>query len=85
MKLEDDQINSDVRNGLGDFTNGVLFRDSKVFITLNLPDGQKYSIEGEWRHMSDSIKLSERIKMLQHAIYERYSGYGANIPGNWAR
>ncbi|CAI0885938.1 Uncharacterised protein [Serratia fonticola] len=41
MKLEDDQINSDVRNGLGDFTNGVLFRDSKVLITLNHPGWSK--------------------------------------------
>ncbi|HAV2406288.1 TPA: hypothetical protein NV992_004585 [Escherichia coli] len=32
-------------------------------ITLNLPDGQKTTIEGEWRHMSDANRLSERITM----------------------
>ncbi|HFS7843811.1 TPA: hypothetical protein ACH1RC_005471, partial [Klebsiella pneumoniae] len=38
--------------------------DTKVLITLNLPDGQKTTIEGEWRHMSDANRLSERITML---------------------
>ncbi|MCH4788984.1 hypothetical protein ML344_24835, partial [Escherichia coli] len=28
----------------------MIIRDTKVLITLNLPDGQKTTIEGEWRH-----------------------------------
>ncbi len=35
--------------------------------------------------MSDADTLSDRIKMLQHAIYEQYQGYSADIPANWAR
>ncbi|MFX0750427.1 hypothetical protein ABEL08_24695, partial [Escherichia coli] len=27
----------------------MIIRDTKVLITLNLPDGQKTTIEGEWR------------------------------------
>ncbi|AVJ89011.1 hypothetical protein J051_5252 [Klebsiella pneumoniae 440_1540] len=54
-------------------------------ITLNLPDGQKTTIEGEWRHMSDANRLSERITMLQHAIYEQYEEYRADIPVSWSR
>jgi hypothetical protein len=46
----------------------VIIRDTKVLITLNLPDGWKPTFEGEWRDMSDADKLSARIKMLQHAI-----------------
>ncbi|WP_462182864.1 hypothetical protein [Klebsiella variicola] len=62
-----------------------LIRDTKVLITLNLPDGQKTTIEGEWRHMSDANRLSERITMLQHAIYEQYEEYRADIPVSWSR
>lgn len=69
MKLETIQIDNTVRSGLNSFTDGVIIRDTKVLITLNLPDGQKTTIEGEWRHMSDANRLSERITMLQHAIY----------------
>ncbi|MHB0169721.1 hypothetical protein ACYBIC_26320, partial [Klebsiella pneumoniae] len=46
MKLQDIQIDNTVRSGLNSFTDGVIIRDTKVFITLNLPDGQKTSIEG---------------------------------------
>ncbi|MCV5224793.1 hypothetical protein OFC57_38405, partial [Escherichia coli] len=56
----------------------MIIRDTKVLITLNLPDGQKTTIEGEWRHMSDANRLSERITMLQHAIYEQYEEYRAD-------
>ena len=80
MKLEYIQINNTVRSGLNPFTDGVIIRDTKVLITLNLPDGQKPTIEGEWRHMSDANRLSERITMLQHAIYEQYEEYRADIP-----
>ena len=52
MKLETIQIDNTVRSGLNSFTDGVIIRDTKVLITLNLPDGQKTTIEGEWRHMS---------------------------------
>ncbi|MEX4770553.1 hypothetical protein P0147_27875 [Klebsiella pneumoniae] len=51
----------------------------------HLPDGQKTTIEGEWRHMSDANRLSERITMLQHAIYEQYEEYRADIPVSWSR
>ena len=85
MKLETIQIDNTVRSGLNSFTDGVIIRDTKVLITLNLPDGWKPTIEGEWRHMSDADTLSDRIKMLQHAIYERYQGYSADIPASWAR
>ncbi|MCV5696083.1 hypothetical protein OFN29_27755, partial [Escherichia coli] len=54
MKLETIQIDNTVRSGLNSFTDGVIIRDTKVLITLNLPDGQKTTIEGEWRHMSDA-------------------------------
>jgi hypothetical protein len=64
MKLQDIQIDTTVRSGLNSFTGGVIIRDTKVLITLNLPDGQKTTIEGEWRHMSDANRLSERITML---------------------
>lgn len=59
MKLETIHIDNTVRSGLNSFTDGVIFRDTKVLITLNLPDGQKTTIEGEWRHMSDANRLSE--------------------------
>ncbi|HHL0119825.1 TPA: hypothetical protein ACQZLP_005100 [Klebsiella variicola subsp. variicola] len=85
MKLEAIHIDNTVRRGLKSFTDGVIIRDTKVFITLNLPDAWKPTIEGEWRHMSDADTLSARIKMLQHAIYERYEGYSADIPASWAR
>ncbi|MGS3270478.1 hypothetical protein ACB377_32305 [Klebsiella michiganensis] len=85
MKLETIQIDNTVRSGLNSFTDGVIIRDTKVLITLNLPDGQKTTIEGEWRHMSDANRLSERITMLQHAIYEQYEEYRADIPASWAR
>ena len=85
MKLEALQIDKTVRCGLTSFTDGVIICDTKVLITLNLPDGWKPTIEGEWRHMSDANTLSARIKMLQHAIYERYKGYSADIPASWAR
>ncbi|MEH5227183.1 hypothetical protein PO498_28620, partial [Klebsiella variicola] len=49
-----------LQSGLNSFTDGVIIRDTKVLITLNLPDGQKTTIEGEWRHMSDANRLSER-------------------------
>ncbi|WP_159126405.1 hypothetical protein [Klebsiella pneumoniae] len=78
-------IANTVRSGLHSFTDGVIFRDTKVLITLNLPDGQKTTIEGEWRHMSDANRLSERITMLQHAIYEQYEEYRADIPVSWSR
>ena len=58
MKLETIQIDNTVRSGLNSFTDGVIIRDTKVLITLNLPDGQKTTIEGEWRHMSDANRLS---------------------------
>lgn len=41
MKLETIQIDNTVRSGLNSFTDGVIIRDTKVLITLNLPDGQK--------------------------------------------
>lgn len=85
LKLRDIQIDNTVRGGLNSFTDGVIIRDTKVLITLNLPDGWKPTFEGEWRDMSDADKLSARIKMLQHAIYERYKGYSADIPASWAR
>ncbi|ABR80600.1 hypothetical protein KPN_pKPN5p08220 (plasmid) [Klebsiella pneumoniae subsp. pneumoniae MGH 78578] len=85
MKLETIHIDNTVRSGLNSFTDGVIFRDTKVLITLNLPDGQKTTIEGEWRHMSDANRLSERITMLQHAIYEQYEEYRADIPVSWSR
>lgn len=59
MKLETIHIDNTVRSGLNSFTDGVIFRDTKVLITLNLPDGQKTTIEGEWRHMSDANRLSD--------------------------
>lgn len=46
MKLEYIQINNTVRSGLNPFTDGVIIRDTKVLITLNLPDGWKPTIEG---------------------------------------
>ncbi|HGE5047241.1 TPA: hypothetical protein ACGG7H_003825 [Klebsiella pneumoniae] len=85
MKLEAIQIDKTVRSSLTSFTDGGIIRDTKVLITLNLPDGWKPTFEGEWRDMSDADKLSARIKMLQHAIYERYKGYSADIPASWAR
>ena len=85
LKLQDIQIDNTVRGGLNSFTDGVIIRDTKVLITLNLPDGQKTTIEGEWRHMSDANRLSERITMLQHAIYEQYEEYRADIPVSWSR
>lgn len=85
MKLETIHIDNTVRSGLNSFTDGVIIRDTKVLITLNLPDGQKTTIEGEWRHMSDANRLSERITMLQHAIYEQYEEYRADIPVSWTR
>ena len=85
MKLETIQIDNTVRSGPNSFTDGVIIRDTKVLITLNLPDGQKTTIEGEWRHMSDANRLSERITMLQHAIYEQYEEYRADIPVSWPR
>lgn len=85
MKLETIQIDNTVRSGLNSFTDGVIIRDTKVLITLNLPDGQKTTIEGEWRYMSDANRLSERITMLQHAIYELYEEYRADIPVSWSR
>ena len=51
MKLETIQIDNTVRSGLNYFTDGVIIRDTKVLITLNLPDGQNTTIEGEWRLM----------------------------------
>ena len=85
MKLQDIQIDNTVRSGLNSFTGGVIIRYTKVLITLNLPDGKKTTIEGEWRHMSDANRLSERITMLQHAIYEQYEEYRADIPVSWSR
>ena len=85
LKIQDIQIDNTVRGGLNSFTDGVIIRDTKVLITLNLPDGQKTTIEGEWRHMSDANRLSERITMLQHAIYEQYEEYRADIPVSWSR
>ena len=85
MKLETIQIDNTVRSGLNSFTDGVIIRDTKVLITLNLPDGWKPTFEGEWRDMSDADKLSARIKMLQHAIYEQYEEYRADIPVSWSR
>ena len=85
LKLEPIHIDNTVRSGLNSFTGGVIIRDTKVLITLNLPDGQKTTIEGEWRHMSDANRLSERITMLQHAIYEQYEEYRADIPVSWSR
>lgn len=85
MKLEKSKVKQLVNGGLGVFTDGAVFRGGKVYITLNLPDGNKTSIQGEWLHMSDSIRLTERIKMLQHAIYEQYPEYNDNIPCSWAK
>ena len=36
MKLETIQIDNTVRSGLNSFTDGVIIRDTKVLITLNL-------------------------------------------------
>ncbi len=44
MKLETIHIDNTVRSGLNSFTDGVIFRDTKVLITLNLPDGQKTAL-----------------------------------------
>ncbi|MCS5992133.1 hypothetical protein LNP02_28775 [Klebsiella variicola subsp. variicola] len=85
MKLESIQIDNSVRSGLKSFTDGRIIRDTKVLLTLNLQDGQKTTIEGEWRHMSDVNRLPERITMLQHAIYEQYQEYREEIPVCWAR
>ncbi|HHQ4761868.1 TPA: hypothetical protein ACSP8C_002243 [Aeromonas veronii] len=85
MKLEERDIDLLVRNELGALTNGVTFNYSSVYISLNHPDGYKNSIEGEWRHMSDSETLMARIKMLQHAIYEQYPEYVCDLPRKWAR
>ncbi|HCI5985165.1 TPA: hypothetical protein NPN85_004138 [Klebsiella quasipneumoniae subsp. quasipneumoniae] len=85
MKLEAIQIDNTVRSGLNSFTDGVIIRGTRVWITLNLPDGQKTTIEAERRHMSDANRLSERITMLQHAIYEQYQEYRADIPVSWSR
>ncbi|MCG6523151.1 hypothetical protein K6U39_22915 [Vibrio parahaemolyticus] len=85
MKLETIQIDNTVRSGLNSFTDGVIIRDTKVLITLNLPDGQKTTIEGEWRHMSDANRLSERITIPPPAIYEQYEEYRADIPVSWSR
>ncbi|OZJ61401.1 hypothetical protein [Klebsiella pneumoniae] len=65
-------------------TKGCLIANFAT-VPLNLPDGQKTTIEGEWRHMSDANRLSERITMLQHAIYEQYEEYRADIPVSWSR
>ena len=46
MKLETIQIDNTVRSGLNSFTDGVIIRDTKVLITLNLPDGQKPLLRG---------------------------------------
>jgi hypothetical protein len=54
-------------------------------ITLNLPDGDKKTIWGEWRHMSKVGRLTDRVTMLQHAIYEQYPEYRNSIPQEWAR
>ncbi|MBP2199265.1 hypothetical protein [Pantoea cypripedii] len=85
MKLNENEIQQLVSDSLSVFTNGVIFRDSKVYITLNFPDGEKESIEGEWRHMSDSRTLFERVKMLQNIIYEEFSDFHFCIPREWAR
>ncbi|GJL43032.1 TPA: hypothetical protein ACY3K3_002548 [Enterobacter cloacae] len=85
MRLEAFQINNIVRDDLGIFTDGVIIRDNHVLITLNLLDGQKTAIEGEWRHISDADRLLDRIEMLQYAIYEQYQEYRAIIPARWAR
>lgn len=85
MKLDESQINNVVNEGLGAFTSGAIFCDGKVYITLNLPDADKKSIEGERRHMSDSRTLSERVRMLQNAIYEEFPDFHFCIPREWSR
>jgi hypothetical protein len=85
MKLAENQIMRLVSDSLGVFTNGVHFRDSGIYISLNLPDGTKTSIQGEWSHMSDLYTLSERVIMLQHVIYEEFPDYHICIPREWER
>lgn len=85
MVLTENQIKQVVIDGLGVFTNGVIFHNSGVDISLVLPDGTKVLMQGEWRHMSDTWRLAERVKMLQHSIYEEFPDYHYCIPRNWAR
>ena len=85
MKLKENQIEKRVIDSLGAFTNGVIFRDSKVIITLNLPDGDQKTIEGKWFDMADSHTLSERLKMLQNSIYDDFPDFHFCIPREWAR
>lgn len=85
MRLEENQVKQCVSDGLGAFTNGVIFRNSNVIITLNLPDGEEKTIEGKWLHMADSRTLSERLKMLQNAIYDEFTDFHFCIPREWAR
>jgi hypothetical protein len=85
MRLSETSINQLVVAELGQFTiNGAKFSFKGVAITLNLPDGARKSIWGEWRHMSNPKLLAERLLMLQHAIYEEYPEY-SGIPSVWAR
>ncbi|PYD36609.1 hypothetical protein CT690_23995 [Serratia plymuthica] len=84
MKLSETSINQLVVTELGQFTDGARFSSKGVAITLNLPDGARKRIWGEWRHMSNPKRLAERLLMLQHAIYEEYPEY-SGIPSVWAR
>ena len=85
MTREERQLHQLVKYRLGVFTNGARFSDNQMGITLNLPDGDKKTIWGEWRHMSKVGRLTDRVTMLQHAIYEEYPEYRNRIPQEWAR
>lgn len=85
MTHEENQLHQLVKSLLGVFTNGARFSGSHMEITLNLPDGGKAAIQGEWRHMSKVGRLTDRVTMLQHAIYEEYPEYRDRIPQEWAR
>jgi len=85
MTREERQLHQLVKFRLGVFTNGARFSDNQMGITLNLPDGDKKTIWGEWRHMSKVGRLTDRVIMLQHAIYEEFPEHHQNIPQHWAR
>lgn len=85
MTREESQLHQLVKSRLGVFTNGARFSDNQMGITLNLPDGSQNTIWGAWLHMSNVGRLTDRVTMLQHAIYEGFPMYRNRIPQEWAR